>query len=317
MKNQNQTSILLKGMIIGSTAQLVCSQGLKGKVLASVTDTIYLESVTEDLIWIVGENEPLHWRSIRVQGQVPRAKEGTEYSIESNQIVVNDGLKIDLSDAKEWQVKTPEKSEISSITSIYQRTRDIYTGLAIVPGNGFGSLIPEILKNMEDPSKENTQEFKDPILRKAWTLIQDIVLESSRHNFNFVLEKAENLIGLGTGLTPSGDDFIGGLFFALHFLGNAYPGQMNFSKSDLAEFIVPSKKKTNLISFTLMQDMSSGHGLAPLHEILNSIVTNEPNDRIVAAAVELAKVGNSTGWDILTGVLAGLISTRSFSKECS
>jgi hypothetical protein len=317
MKNQNQTGILLKGKIIGFTARQVCSQRPKGKVLASVTDTIYLETEAGDLFWITGENEPLHWRSIRVHGQVPRTKERTEFSVDLNNIIFDDGLKIDLSGASEWQTKIPESANIFSITSIYPKTRDIYAELADVPRNGFGNFIPDIVINMSDPSKGKNQVFQDPILRRAWILIQDIVLESSRHNFKLALEKAENLLGLGTGLTPSGDDFIGGLFFTFHFLGNVFHGQMSFNQSALEGFLTRSRKKTNLISFTLMQDMSLGHGLAPLHEILNSILTNQPNDRIVTSALELAKVGNSTGWDILTGVLAGLISTRSFSKECN
>ncbi len=316
MKNPNQTSILLKGKIIGSTALDVCSQHSKGEVLASVTDTIYLKSEAADLFWIIGENEPLHWRCIRVMGKVARIKEGTEFSINSDQIVFADIMKIDFSEAFEWQAKAPESSNLSSITSIYQKTREIYNELAKVPGSGFGNFIPDILINMSDPASGKSQKFQDPILRKSWNLVQDIVLESARHNFDSILEKADSLLGLGTGLTPSGDDFIGGLFFALHFLGNAFPEQFNFHESHIEGFLRRNKKKTNLISFTLMQDMSTGHGLAPLHEFVNSMLTNQPNDRIVTSALELAKVGNSTGWDILTGVLAGLISTRSYSKEC-
>jgi hypothetical protein len=317
MKNQEQTNVFLNAKGIGFTARQVCTQQPKGKVLASVTDTIYLESGSDDLIWIIGENEPLHRRSIRVQGLTPRVMEGSEVLIHADQIVFDSGLKIELSGASEWQPKTLERSEIFSITSIYQKTRDIYADLANIQGKGFGSFIPEILKIMEDPSKGKTPELKDLVLKKAWTFIPDIAQESSRHNFDMVLEKVEGLLGLGTGLTPSGDDFIGGLFFALHHLRNAYPREINFSKPYLREFVDRSRKKTNRVSFILMQDMSLGHGLAPLHEMMNSMVTNRPNNSTVTSMLELAKVGNSTGWDILTGVLAGLVSTRSFSKECN
>jgi|GEM_PF-1707300 len=316
MKNQNQFSLLLKANSIGSTARLVCSQCTKGKVLASVTDTIYLESEAGDLFWIIGENEPLHWRSICVQGLVPRITTGSEAAISSDHIVFDDGLKINLSDAVDWSAKFPDSSNLFSINSLFQKTRETYAELATVPRNGFGNLIPAILSNMNDPAKENKQEFQDPILRQAWTHVQDIVLESSRHNFNIVLERAESLLGLGAGLTPSGDDFIGGLLFTFHFLGNAYAEQVEFNPKHLEEFLARSGLKTNLISFTLMRDMSMGHGLAPLHEVMNSIVTNQPNDHIITQAFELAKVGNSTGWDILTGVLAGLLSTLSYAREC-
>ena len=37
------------------------------------------------------------------------------------------------------------------------------------------------------------------------------------------ISEAHDLIGLGPGLTPSGDDFVGGLLFAAWHLGRAYP----------------------------------------------------------------------------------------------
>lgn len=301
---------------MGSIARELCSRGIEGTVLASVTDTIYLESGTGELFWIAGESDPFHRRCICVWGKVPKIQKGAKFSVKPDQIVFADIMKIDLSEASGWQAKTPGNLHLSSITSIYPKTRDIYTELAKIPGSGFGRLISAMLEILSDPSGGIGQDVQDPILRRAWTSIQEIVLESGRHNFNSILEKAEKLSGLGAGLTPSGDDFIGGLFFAFHFLSNAFPDYLKFPESYFERFLERKKKKTNLISFTLMQDMSAGHGLAPLHEFVNFMFTDQPNDLIVASALELANVGSSTGWDILTGVFAGLISTRSYSKEC-
>ena len=301
---------------MGPTARQICSRPFDGKVLASVTNTIYLVSGSGDLFWIIGEDEHLHWRSIRVQGRLPQISENTLFSGDPNQVVFKNGMKIDLSRSSEWQTRMPEITKLYLITSIFQKVLEIYHPLSEVQSRGFGFLIPGLLKGMSDPLSFHKEQYQDPILRKAWPHIQNIALKSSHQDFKSVVEEAQNLIGLGSGLTPSGDDFLGGLFFAFHFLSNVYPEQLKSNNSFLDAFFDRNQGKTNLISFTLMQDMSRGRGLAPLHEFVNSMVTNQPNDLIVSFALELAQIGNSTGWDILTGVLAGLITTRSYSKEC-
>jgi len=301
---------------MGSTARQICSQPFGGKVLASVTDTIYLKSDAGGLFWIIAENMPLHWRSIRVQGQLPRISEGTVFSGNPDHMDFENGIKMDLSRTTEWQARMPESTSLFSINSIYQKAVEIYQALSEVPSRGWGHLIPGMLKGMRDPTSVQKEHNQDPILQNAWPHIQQISLASSRQNFKMVVEEAQSLIGLGSGLTPSGDDFLGGLFFAFHFLANTYPGQVKFNRSSLDAFLDRNQGKTNLISFTLMQDLSRGHGLAPLHEFVGSMASNQSNELMVSFALELAQIGNSTGWDILTGVLAGLFSTRSFSKEC-
>ena len=64
-----------------------------------------------------------------------------------------------------------------------------------------------------------------------------------------------NLIGLGPGLTPSGDDFIGGAMIALHTLGH---GEL---AAALAEWVLPiSRERTGKISFAHLSCAADGEG---------------------------------------------------------
>jgi hypothetical protein len=247
---------------------------------------------------------------------VPKFPASTEYATIPGQIIFSNGFKVDLTGTSTWQETTLDGTGLLPVPKIYTKAEEIYLSLSKTSSKGLGTLIPSLMKKMNGPVLKTSLENQDPFIHRAATYIHKIALESESKKFDAVLKAADSLVGFGNGLTPSGDDFLGGMFYTLHLIGKIYPDQIQFDPSLVNTFMEANKAKTNRISFALMQDMSMGYGLAPLHEFVNSMLTNQPNDRIVTSALELAKVGNSTGWDILTGVLAGLISTRSYSKEC-
>ena len=75
--------------------------------------------------------------------------------------------------------------------------------------------------------------------------------------------EAAALIGLGPGLTPSGDDFIGGLLFALRMLGE------NGAADAVARWALPlAKQRTHRISVAHLEAAVEGQGAAALHQVL-------------------------------------------------
>ena len=108
--------------------------------------------------------------------------------------------------------------------------------------------------------------------------------------------ESRGISGIGNRIDSSGMIYLGGLFFAFNFLRNDYPASFVFEPNSISGFLDRKKERTNLISLTMLRICLQGHGLAPLHEFVNSTFTNQPNERIVASALELAKVGSSTGW---------------------
>jgi hypothetical protein len=53
--------------------------------------------------------------------------------------------------------------------------------------------------------------------------------------------------------------------------------------------------------------MANGHAIAPMHEMLNGLISGESPDDIHCHAMDLIRVGHSTGSDLLTGLLTGLL----------
>jgi hypothetical protein len=114
------------------------------------------------------------------------------------------------------------------------------------------------------------------------------------------LRPGEQLLGLGPGLTPSGDDFVGGVLFARRLVGG--PAWA----SAAAALIECARARTNEISRALLADLADGHGHEPLHTLAATLGQGTLGDVAVDAVRRLDRLGHCSGWDMLAGFLAGL-----------
>ncbi len=118
---------------------------------------------------------------------------------------------------------------------------------------------------------------------------------------------ARGLIGLGEGLTPSGDDFAGGMLFALRRIRAAYPGKLPGDDEPFARLLEGSRHETNAISFALLEDLAAGEGADPLHGLVASLLEGKPEETVACLPRVLA-IGHNSGHDLLAGVLTGMLS---------
>lgn len=116
------------------------------------------------------------------------------------------------------------------------------------------------------------------------------------------------LIGLGPGLTPAGDDYVCGTLLAAHLLAAADPATNAFLAAMRAAIAGAAAKRTSRISAALLADAAEGLSFEALHALCNALASGDDAAGRVAAH-RLAGIGNSSGWDMLAGllgVLAGL-----------
>ena len=106
---------------------------------------------------------------------------------------------------------------------------------------------------------------------------------------NALGNEAEGLIGLGPGLTPSGDDYLGGMLVALRISGRGMQAE------GLWRWLQPRlKQRTSAISAAHLTAAAAGEGHEVLHEILNGSLDVQ----------KLNSVGHTSGWDSLAGAVA-------------
>jgi Protein of unknown function (DUF2877) len=114
---------------------------------------------------------------------------------------------------------------------------------------------------------------------------------------------ALRVLGLGPGLTPSGDDFIGAIFFAL---AHAPRPTWRIAMPALRQRVLAAAQHaTNPISAALLEDLMAGASYRALHEVLAALQSGEPQ-AIVQSREALLRVGASSGADMLAGLLLAL-----------
>jgi hypothetical protein len=114
-----------------------------------------------------------------------------------------------------------------------------------------------------------------------------------------------DLLGLGPGLTPSGDDLLCGMLVALHAVGQA-----DMAHELYAEIAKAAPSATSPISGAFLRAAGEGLGCEALHATIAAVL--EGQIEALAGGVEaLGRVGHTSGWDALAGALLVLQAFRS------
>ncbi|MEP7328513.1 MAG: DUF2877 domain-containing protein [Betaproteobacteria bacterium] len=137
----------------------------------------------------------------------------------------------------------------------------------------------------------------DPLMRAAMPTIIAVRrwLQSALAGSDESAPAVDALVGLGPGLTPSGDDFLCGMMVALHYLGHPMIAQR------LAMQTLPiAAHGTNLISAAYLRYASAGQASGVLFDALESLVGGG-DARLPQRLDAVHAVGHTSGWDSLAG----------------
>ncbi len=121
-----------------------------------------------------------------------------------------------------------------------------------------------------------------------------------------VASSVRPLIGLGVGLTPSGDDLLVGYLAGLWCAVGKSRKRARFV-SNLGEAVVRLSRKTNAISRTYLYHASRGQVSSRLEYLAKATCRGEKPDRLLAVAESAMRVGHTSGLDAVTGLLIGFI----------
>ena len=115
---------------------------------------------------------------------------------------------------------------------------------------------------------------------------------------NTLGNEAAQLIGLGPGLTPSGDDYLGGVLMALRWVGRGAQAD------SLWRWLEPHlAQRTSAISAAHLAAAATGEVHEALHEVLSDLSAWEAPDLLPSLA-RLDAIGHTSGWDALAGIVA-------------
>lgn len=150
----------------------------------------------------------------------------------------------------------------------------------------------------EDPS--NSALFAKEtsrLLKERSTNLQKALADGENA---LALDNARGLIGLGAGLTPSGDDFLTGLLAALSIKGCPSQKFSGFGR----QVVEIAKPLTNVISWTALQKGSTGQVRESTIALIQAVLYGTEED-LLTALNEVLKIGSTSGTDMAIGIAAG------------
>ncbi|MEV4009407.1 DUF2877 domain-containing protein [Nonomuraea angiospora] len=128
-----------------------------------------------------------------------------------------------------------------------------------------------------------------------------------------VVTAAEQLMGLGPGLTPSGDDVLAGLLVTLRHLGAAAGADRAVWLADwlAATVTFDARTRTTPISATLLHCAARGESSPEVTAVLRGITGGQA---LEPALRRLHSLGHTSGSDLAQGVAIGLTAVLALSR---
>ncbi len=138
---------------------------------------------------------------------------------------------------------------------------------------------------------------------KAGEAVRELLHATRRHDLN--ASAVEALIGLGSGLTPSGDDLLISYLAGLWCTVREESKRSQFIPS-LGEMIIHLSSKTNDISRTYLYHAAQGQVSSRMANLAEAICRGENIERLSEIAEAAMSIGHTSGMDAVTGLLIGL-----------
>ncbi|OJG85511.1 hypothetical protein RV15_GL002576 [Enterococcus silesiacus] len=209
----------------------------------------------------------------------------------NGQLVIGSIATIEAQSASEWQypkVEFPRKQEYSRIT---ERLKQLEQWLNHLESKG-GYLL----------NQTQATAYEKMIHRMLQKESAQLLIYLKEKQLFQARQQLNRVIGLGPGLTPSGDDFLVGL--ALIFT------TVNYPYHSLKQWLYNSrdelKKRTNIISFSTLDWAIKGVSRERIGSFLNELFSGEDEELLKEKMLAVLAIGSTSGGDMLTGMLAGI-----------
>lgn len=293
----------------GQKAYAFLVPGQRGRVLAAFSRAVYLLTEGDDLFWLAAEDTPLHDRCILVSRLPSSLHTGIPFLVEGSRLVIDRTIAYEMGTITVWS--PPQPDDIAESAGLKAYLESFVAQIDCSQARGFGQFIPVIQALWQDMQIPDLH-YTDPLLQFAQPKVLSMAGACLEGNTSLISEQVEMLVGLGAGLTPSGDDFLGGILFAIKILQTYYPNATNI----LLHFPIENYgSRTHPISLALLKGLADGSAVEPLHQIINNLLAGTSVNCIHSYVSQLTDIGHSTGWDLLMGLLTGLLITR--GNRCS
>ncbi|MDO5390946.1 MAG: DUF2877 domain-containing protein [Eubacteriales bacterium] len=253
----------------------------ENRILAFHPDSISLTPLSLAL--------PLHEEEFaRLANAVREKKEIQMQWTESQEVQIHIGkYRWNVGENEVWNPKITGSLNKEQMRLALQQMREV-----IMRYSHLGGFSDSVFRN-----KNPKDDLMSGILREKITLLLDVSVRPGK--MEELGRIAQELIGLGVGLTPSGDDFVTGLL--LGFLTGTFP----FDEEELEDFREMVKRQamyTNDISRQYLLCACEGEFGENYHQLLRLCKTGQSISKCLE---QIIQTGHTSGLDALNGLAAG------------
>ncbi len=204
------------------------------------------------------------------------------------------GLVIHTGQASSWQAPLPPKEILAPGQRLNQTSLVAQQLLARQAASDFGALIPVVL-GFEGAHKAQGNPVY-PLVKRLQQALREGQLAATA-------DALETILGLGAGLTPSGDDLAAGCLLALTRWGHLLAPGLEI-KALAQDVVQRAYRKTTTLSANLIECASQGQANERLILALDGIMSGHPD--ALTCADYLSGWGHTSGLDSLAGTALAL-----------
>lgn len=209
-----------------------------------------------------------------------------------------DSLTVDLRGAPHWKCDLPSLKADMTNPTMRQAWKTAWQALNERQQAARADIIARDLIFPND-------DISNEVSRRAGDAMRELLTAARRYDPTDVETPLRSLIGLGSGLTPSGDDLLVG-FLAGLWCGIHKSDERKAFIDTLAQAISRLSSRTNDISRTYLIHAARGQVSSRLANLAGSICAADSHDHLLEKFESAAQTGHSSGMDAVTGLLLGL-----------
>jgi hypothetical protein len=283
---------------IGSLARRALRPGLRGALSAVFQRSFYIRLADQEICLgtaALGAGPlNLRCRLERPDWHASGLREGAAVLVTQRALRLPPNLSVSLARAVIWKPQAPVAWSEASLRAGLQRLDAALCGR--IPEQGLGVLA------LPSTGGEVLPAVAAAALGPVEALAGHLHREFAHPSADPVpgIPDLRALIGLGPGLTPSGDDLLGGALVALHILRERRLGAALWTA--LRRHI---EADANAITRAHLAAAAQGLGSAALHDILNDVLTGT-TPALPQRIAAIDAIGHTSGWDALAGALVVL-----------
>ncbi len=206
-------------------------------------------------------------------------------------------IEIDLASARRWKCNLPNMAADGATEQVVSAWRTVWQVLNQRQRQANADIQAVTLYQMGEHQG-------DGLSRKFFKSIREL-LEAVR-NLDPLLEPSlTGLIGLGAGLTPSGDDFLVGFLAGLHCQAGDRSERLKYL-AELGKLVIRLSGRTDDISRTYLYHAAHRQVSSRLVDLVTAIAECADTEKLLKAADDSLQEGHTSGMDTVTGLLVGL-----------